>query len=70
MLRQFGLAKWTTAQWTVHVTWTVHLGGPLDHIYYGNLERPNLRLWTIVLDCPKIRLWTVILERLNFGCDP
>ena len=71
MLRQFGPSKWTTVQWTVHVTsiWTVqmddgpmdrlcyvNLDGPLDRLYYGNLDRPKLRLWTVILDCPKIRL--------------
>ena len=55
MLRQFGPSKWTTVQWTAYVTsiWTVQmddgpmdrpcdviLDGPLDRLYYGNLDRP------------------------------
>ena len=39
MLGQFGPSKWTTVQYTV-----VHLDSPLDHQYYGNLDRLKLQL--------------------------
>ena len=74
MLRQFGLSKWTMVQWTDYVTsiWTVQMDdGPmdrlccvnLDRLYYSNLDRPKLRLWTVILDRPKLQLWAVILDR-------
>ena len=54
MLCQFGPSKWMTVQWTAYVSsiWTVQMDGPLDR----NLDRPKLRLLTIILDLPKIRL--------------
>ena len=42
MLLQFGQSKWTTVQWTVHVTsiWTVQMDdGPMD----SNLDLSKLR---------------------------
>ena len=43
----FGPSKWTTVHWTF-----VHLDGPLDRLYYGNLDRPKLRLLTVRVGWP------------------
>ena len=58
ILRQFGPSKWPTVQLTV-----IHLDGSLDHLYYGDLDRPKLQLWTVILDRPKIQSRAVILVR-------
>ena len=58
MSRQFGPSKWTMVHKTVD-----HLYGPLDRLYYANLNRQKLQLWPVFLDRPKLWLWTVILDR-------
>ena len=46
ILRLFGPSKWTAVQWTTYVTliWPVQMdGGPINHLYYINLDPPNGR---------------------------